>query len=283
MSLTVRIDDRFRLVGALLAAGDWPEYEQSQKPYKPHRVAEAAHRHFAPHAIRSAVKALRNLAGHGEGLPRMFTHALNENWPGDFAERAQRFIQAADPQAFYDAYAADWAQAEADARQVLERVELRQFLIDLIGPAAEQRALVFVPNLLYPGRDPVAVSSPSEVVVTAPPPLAWGTSPPWRYSERPDEALAIISEAFARFLLEDALPLEWRTRTEELGLAAAVLFLRQAEGPDAGDQLMVMQKRTRGLNQLPATVAALEAILADRRAGRYPAGVAEYAAQLEIE
>jgi hypothetical protein len=36
-----------------------------------------------------------------------------------------------------------------------------------------------------------------------------------------------------------------------------VLFLREAEGPAAGDQFMLMEQRARRLPQLPAVVAAL--------------------------
>ena len=58
-----------------------------------------------------------------------------------------------------------------------------------------------------------------------------------------------------------------------------MLFLRQAEGDAAGDQFMVMEKKTRGLKNLPAVVAALETVLADRRAGKY-GGFADYLPQL---
>jgi len=60
-----------------------------------------------------------------------------------------------------------------------------------------------------------------------------------------------------------------------------VLFLRQAEGEAAGDQFMVMEKKTRGLKNLPTVVMTLESILADRRAGKY-AGVADFLPQLKF-
>lgn len=273
MTIEVRTDDRLRLVGVLLAASDWPEFEQHQKPYKAHRVADAAHKYFAPHRERSAAKAIRLLAGSGEGLPAMFAYALNQNWPDDFLPRQNRFLAAANPLAFFLQHQSDFAQAEADATAVLARADLGNFLNALCGK--QSRSFTFVPNLLYPGHQSVAASSATEIVVTAPPPIAWGTSNPWRYSERPDEALAIISEAFARFLFAEVAP----AQADVLGLAAAVLFLREAEGPDAGDQFMVMEKKTRGLKQLPAVVASLENILAERRAGNYPHGISDYVHQ----
>ncbi|MCS6909701.1 MAG: DUF4932 domain-containing protein [Anaerolineales bacterium] len=266
MPLLVRTDDRLRLTGCLLAASDWPEHEQNVKAYKAHRVAEAARKTFSPLRDHPAVTASRRLAGDGKGLPTLFAHALNDDWPGDLAAAVRDFAEVAKLTDFYAEHATDFEQAETDARNVLARADLAQFLADLLG--AEQRAHVFVPNLLYPGRQPVAFGNAAEVVVTAPPPLAWGSSPPWRYSERPDEALAVIAEAFARYRFSASLPAELASQSEMLGVAAAVLFLREAEGPDAGDQLMVMQKKTRGLKQLPAVVAGLETLLAKRRAGR---------------
>ncbi len=275
MSVTVRIDERLRLAGALLAASDWPEYEQTIKAYKAHRVADAAHRALAAHGAHPAVAAARALAGAGEGLARLYGYALNGDWPDGLAASVADFAAAANVAGFLAEHAADWEQAEADARAVLARADLRQFLVELTGP--QSRALVFAPNLLFPGRQRVACTSPAEIVVASHPPIAWGTSHPWRYSERPDESLALFSEAFARCLFAEAGLAE---RAEVLGAAAAVLFLRQAEGADAGDQYMVMEKKARGLKTLPAAVAALETVLAARRAGGFPAGIADYAGQL---
>ncbi len=273
--ITVRTDDRLRLAGALLAASDWPEYEQTVKAYKPHRVADAAAKAFAALRGHPAVQAARALAGQGEGLDQLYSQALTGEWPEGQAAAVAAFREAAGLELFVAEYAADLEQAEADARAVLVRADLGQFLVDLAGPAA--RAWVFTPNLLFPGRQRVAGLAPAELVVASHPPIAWGSSQPWRYSERPDEALALISEAFARRVLAQA-----GVTAEVWGAAAAVLFLREAEGPAAGDQYLVMEKKARGLKTLPAAVAALEPLLAARRAGRYPGGVRDYAGQLTV-
>jgi hypothetical protein len=279
-SVLVRTDDRLRLAGSLLAASAWPEREQNVKAYKPHRVAEQAHNHFASAGPHPAVAGALALAGGGEGLNTLYSRALNGDWPEDLAAHVADFKTAFQPELFWAETQADWEQAENDARSVLARADLAQFLTDLLGPQTHQA--VFAPNLLYPGRQSVAARSAQEVVVCAPPPKAWGASPPWRYTERPDEVLATVSEAFVRCLFETDLPAEHETLRPRAGvfaLGAAVLFLRQAEGDAAGDQFMVMEKRTRNLPHLPDVVAALEPLLADRRAGKY-AGFADYAPQL---
>ncbi len=272
-TIEVRIDERMRLAGALLAAGEWPAREQAAKAHKPHRVAEHASRHFAPHARHPAVIGAAQLAGGGAGLGALFGHALNGDWPGDLGPSVEDFSGSARLADFWAEWQADWAQAEADAREVMARADLGQFLVDLIG--GEPKARVLAPNLLFPGRHAVVCHSSEAIVVCAPPPQAWGTSPPWRYNERPDEVEAAVCEHFARFLFAQRLP-DRAAQAEAFGVAAAVLFLRQAEGEAAGDQFMVMEKKTRGLKNLPALVAALEPILAERPAG----GLAGYADRL---
>jgi len=276
-TIQVRNDERLRLAGALLAAGEWPEYEQTVKAYKAHRVADAAHKYFAPHREHPAVAGAQALAGKGEGLGTLYGHALNATWPASIpAEDFQSAAKAAD---FWAETQAEWQAAETEAKEVVTRADLGQFLDDLFG--LQTRQLIFVPNLLFPGRQSVATSSPGEVVVALHPPIAWGTSHPWKYNERPDEVMAKLSEAFARFLFEEAASAALQPHAEAFALAAATLFLRQSEGEAAGDQFMVMEKKTRGLKNLPAVVVALAPILADRRAGKY-AGFADYADHLQF-
>ncbi len=278
--ITVRIDKGVRLAGALLAAGDWPDYEQTVKPYKSHRVAEHAHKHFASYAGHPAVIAARMMVGDGSGLTTLFTHALNADWPADVTTLLADFQSVAKPDEFWAETQADWAQAESDGREIAARADLRQFLTDVFGSLA--REITLVPNLLFPGLLSITLQTATEVALIQPPPKAWGTSPPWRYNERPDEVEAALAEAYARHLFETSLPADQTALKPHAGvfaLAAAVLFLRQAEGEAAGDQFMMMEKRTRHLPKLPAVVMALEPLLADRRAGKY-AGFADYLPQL---
>jgi hypothetical protein len=278
--ITVRIDNGVRLAGALLAASEWPDYEQTVKPYKPHRVAEHAHKHFASHSGHPAVMAARALVGDGSGLATLFTHALNANWPADMTASLADFQAIARPDEFWAETQADWAQAESDGREVAARADLRQFLTDLFGPLS--REITLAPNLLFPGLLSITLQTATEVALIQPPPKAWGASPPWRYNERPDEVEAALAEAYARHLFETRLPADQTALKPHAGvfaLAAAVLFLRQAEGDAAGDQFMMMEKRTRNLPKLPAVVMALEPLLADRRAGKY-ANFADYVPQL---
>lgn len=263
-SLTARLDDRLRLAGLVLAAGEWPEREQALKAYKPHRAAEAARRRFGSLRAHPAVVAAQALAGapEGEGVERLYQHALAWQWPADLAAHLPGFVAVAQPQAYLAETQAEWESALGDTNAVIQRLAARASLPDLLQAlfGLSPPNLVFCPNLLYPGRRALALWGTGELVVALPPPPAWGTSPPWRYSERPDEVAAALAEAFARPLAAQALP---PAQAASVALAAAVLFVREAEDPAAGDQFMLMERKARGLPRLPALVEAL----AERHAG----------------
>ena len=259
-TVSVRVDDRLRLAGCLLAAGDWPEWEQARKPYKPHRVAEGARRSLLAHRQHPAVGAAHVLAATGEdGLSALFAQALAGAWPAQLAEQAADFTATARPEAYWASTDADWRTAEADLRALLAAAGLREFLAGLFGGLAGE--LVVYPNLLYPGRQAVVSLAAGELVLGQPPPPAWGSSAPWRYGERPDEVLGELAEGFARGLLQlrPAGELAGLSPAGQaaLPLAAAVLFLRQAEGPAAADQYMMVAQRMRGLPRLAAMVKGL--------------------------
>jgi hypothetical protein len=264
MTIEVCLDDRLRLAGALLAAGEWPQTEQKLKPYKPHRVAESARKYFAPARTHPAVLAAQALVGQGEGLGSLFTHLLVGDGPEGVAPELPDFVTATEPDKFWAETEADWQAAMNEGREVLGRADLEQFLSDLFGPLPLSLALML--NLLFPGQQCLALEAGGRLIILAPPPLAWGASPPWRYNERPDEVLAMVSQTAARHFVEPHLPGD----AEALSLAAAVLFLRQAEGQAAGDQFMVIQKKTQGWKGLPGVVSALEAVLTARREGGWP-------------
>ena len=91
-----------------------------------------------------------------------------------------------------------------------------------------------------------------------------------------------MSKAFAQFIFENSLPAAQAALepgAAAFGAAAAVLFVREAEGEEAGDQFMIMEKKAHGLPNLPNIVSALATALADRRAGK-SAGFADYLPQM---
>jgi hypothetical protein len=224
-------------------------------------VAEGARRALAAHRQHPAVGWAQTLAATGEGgLSALFANALAVTWPGEMAAHVADFEAVAQPEVYWAETEADWQAALADLQVLVASAGLGEFLADFLG--ALPGALVVYPNLLYPGYQAVAASGEGELVLSQPPPPAWGASTPWRYGERPDEVLASLAEGFARGLLTTALPeplpalapLDMAT----LPVAVAVLYLRQAEGAAAAAQFMLVEQRMRGLPRLGAMVGALE-------------------------
>jgi hypothetical protein len=252
--LRVVVDEGLLLAGALLAAGAWPELEQAARPYKPHRAAEAARRELARMRAHPAVMAAEAVAGRpGEGdVGELFGAAIDGAWPEEVAAHLDNFAAQAQVEHLREAALGDWEAAQADLSGVLGRAGLGAFLARLLGP--ELPPITVFPNLLYPGSESVTALTARGWLLCLPPPLAWGTSPPWRYGERPDEVLARAAEHLARAIMRQALP---EARAGMFGLAAAVLCLRAAEGAEAADQFMLMERRTRKLPGLPGVVATL--------------------------
>lgn len=256
-AVIVQQDERVRLAGLLLAAGGWPEAEQARRPYKPHRVAEGARRAFTAWRAHPAVAAAEAVALGAGGAAQLFTLAAAGDWSTAAGGALDDFVAQAQPSDYWAATAADWQAAEAEMNTVLARADLGEFLAALVGGPLP--GLRVFPSLLYPGREAVVVDTPAGLLLCQPPPPAWGSSPPWRYHERPDEVLAATAEALATALLARATDYPaLAAQAGPVGLAAAVLFLRVAEGPEAADQFMLMERRTRKLPQLPALVAALD-------------------------
>jgi hypothetical protein len=206
------------------------------------------------------------LAADAAGLERLYAASAAGAWPPGLAEHLADFVSAAQLADLLATTQPAWDQAQADLAGVLAGVPLPAFLETLFGPLPF--TLEVYPNLLYPGRQALAfeaLAGPGAgtvLTVAQPPPPAWGTSPPWRYRDRPDEVLAVLAATLAEALFQRCLPAEHRALAPHAGtfaLAAAVLFLRQAIDPAAGDQFMVMEKKARRLPELPYVVAALEA------------------------
>jgi hypothetical protein len=175
------------------------------------------------------------------------------------------FAAAAEVSQFFADSDGEWQAACADLASVLARTDLPGFLANWLNePELARLTLIVHPNLLYPGRQALAVRAGEQVVLSQPPPLAWGTSAPWRYSERPDEVLGAVGEGLARPLFEQV----GADDPAVLALAVAVLFLRQAEGAEAADQFMLMEGRARKLPQLSTLVEAIEGGQILNRQGR---------------
>jgi len=70
--VTVKLDDRVRLLSAILAVTDYPEKAQKMKPHGTHYHARATNKHLANHRSHPAVQATQSLLDQNTPLEAIF-------------------------------------------------------------------------------------------------------------------------------------------------------------------------------------------------------------------
>ena len=191
--VSVRLEDRIRLMSAVLAATDWPDKVHERKPHGTHLHARATRKHLHDFRAHEAVQAMQGLLNQGAPLEASFALAMHLSWPGLEMDVLPRWVPAGWNQQLHDFYqkanleqwwkdeAESWQKAVKEAQRAFEHVSFRAFLKPFLGDIAEQ--FVFVPNISYPTDQEIGLRLGKEIVVITPPPLAWGDSPPWPYDE----------------------------------------------------------------------------------------------------
>ncbi|HIP71520.1 MAG TPA: hypothetical protein EYH05_09010, partial [Anaerolineae bacterium] len=147
-NLQVQVDDRARLVTAVLAASDWPAIEQEQFPHATHAQAKLTRQFVEPLRGHTAVTGINQSMLNGVELDEMFSAALRCHWP-DFSptEPLPRVLQIdswvaslADfaamsdiATAFWPEHEAVWDTAAAELRAIFPDDRLLQFLSQMRG------------------------------------------------------------------------------------------------------------------------------------------------------
>jgi hypothetical protein len=299
----VRIDDRVRLIGALLAASRYPDVAQSRKKHGLHACARATRKRLAELASHRAVQATD--AGLAEAsLESLFTAAMTLDpatlrlRPGAAAARSRDsmaddwldFAEQASVRALWQEQAEAWERSAAEAERALGDAALRTFLSGYFGPI--DAPFVLVPNISFPADQTLGLAAPDALMAVVPPRPAWGDSPPWPFDDDPAYVLGAAVAAFSRVLLWQELrgrTLESSGRLNaELPVSAtfrklypgetdqfvqvisaglvAVYFEDHLSAQEASAYLL-MEKRQRGLELLPAAMQTLREYRASPKAG----------------
>ena len=203
----VRIDNRVRLMSAVLAATNFPSTEQ----YQPHNHARMTMRHVMEYAHHPAVKGAQVLLDQGAPLEALYTYALKLSWPELEAVQSPRwvppkwdqqlrnFYETTDLADIWNNADVDWEKARSESAEILERVSFYDFLRPFVGQVVEQ--LVFMPNISYPVGRSIGVRIGGEILTICPPRHAWGDSAPWPMSEDPGHILSTTLADYARLLM----------------------------------------------------------------------------------
>ncbi|MCA9935332.1 MAG: hypothetical protein H6662_07890 [Ardenticatenaceae bacterium] len=264
--LMVMLDDRARLVTAVLAASQWPEQEQAQLTHAVHPHAKQTRQFVQPFAAHTAVQHVNTLLADGTAVSELFAAALRCTWP-DFAPQeplppatpaalpaalADFARQTAVPTQFWPHHTAAWDEAMSDLQAIFDTSLLADFVGRLAGRPLP-KPLLISPNLVYPALSTVLVETAVALHLIIPPPKAVGESPPWPYSEGPDWVLAEAAQALIAHHLAAALDAAPERRAL-LTHAAITLFLEEALGEADALAYMVRSKRQFSLPTLPLVV-----------------------------
>jgi hypothetical protein len=301
--ILVTIDDRARLIAALLAATDYPQREWERHPHGTHMHARDTRRHLAGFAAHPAVVIAQHLLDDGVTLEALFGLALSYD-PHTFTLGAQpAWLPSAflghlrdfrDTSGLHELWRGepDWETGLEAIRAVLGGARIRQFLQPFLGDITE--TLVFMPNLCFPTDREVNVRVGSQLVVIAPPRVAWGESPPWEYRDDPAHIIRAAILGYTELLMtpylarhadalvsvsQTPLPLgeqflsrfpTWAGQfTGVFGLAAVAMYLEEHVSRREADAYALLERKTRGIDILPAAISVLRRFRAEQATGKY--------------
>lgn len=271
-TLSVAIDERMRLVTAVLAASDWPVEEQNQLTHAVHPHAKQVRQFVQPFGSHPAVNGVNEALLNGVLLADLFSAALRaawpdftptaelphvlkiENWVQSLADFAQKTAVSTD---FWPHHTAVWNEAQSALTHIFSSGNLLAALAQL-GEVADT-AVSLMPNLVYPALNPVVATADGALTLLLPPPKAVGESPPWPFDEDPGWVVAAVAEQLIPHLLAaDLARLDAAQRPVARYLAAAHCLAALLDDFEAQSYLL-RAKKAHNLPQLPTLFAQLQA------------------------
>ena len=162
----VGVDDRIRLMSAMLSVTNYPEYAQQRKGHRPHAHAPPHHTMVVefsrpPSDSRRAISTESGRAIAGPlyvcaqaGLSSQCTPTLSQN---GFLRAGictcAIFYEIARLQDLWDQEHSVWEQAQVEADSVLRGSDYYEFLEPFVGNVSEY--LIYMPNISYPSETSV--------------------------------------------------------------------------------------------------------------------------------
>ncbi len=302
--VTVRVDNRVRLLSAVLAATNYPDKSQERKKHGTHLHARGTRKVVAEFGHHPAVQAMQILLDQNLPLASMYSYVLRLTWPGlatddmprwvppHWNEQLKHFYEVAELSEWWATENDHWKLTLRHLTEAFDKVDLYAFLEPFVGPIVE--SLVFIPNIGYPSDQNIGLRVGGELVAIMPPPMAWGDSPPWPYKD--DEALAyrtalseyggILMDAYMRqhediikVLAEKPLPVNekyvvlhptWQDQFLGLFKAALIhLFLEDAVSSLEAKSFMQYMQKVENVAVLPGIVSIFRRYLDEYKAGHY--------------
>jgi len=285
----VKLDDRVRLLSALLAATRFPEMEWERSPHGSHIHARNTRRHVSSLSGHPAALTLGTFLDQHIPLETLFSLILSMNFPDMTLKHAPRWMPSSFPAQLHDFYIQadletfwanepDWQVSLTDCRRILRDSHLKTFFQPFLGEISAN--LIFIPNILYPTDQDITFRLGDDLVVIVPPRVAWGESPPWQFGDDPMHVYRAAIIGYGRILMMEYLrdhadvlvevsttPLSlnqglleqfptWNDQFTGVFTAAAVaMYLEETISPKEANAFMLMERKVRGMDILPAAVS----------------------------
>lgn len=298
--VNVKVEDRIRLMSAVLSVTDFPEKSQQRKPHGTHAHARATRKYLADHGDHPAVKSTQALLDQGTPLEALFTLVMLMEWPDLTMQAMPRWVPAGYNVHLKDFYEqtrlASWWQAESsvwdkaykEASNIFSDMHFKDFLKPFLGEIKE--TFVFMPNISYPTATDIGLRLGDTLYCVAPPPLAWGESPPWPYDEDTvkTHSYQVAMSTFGRILLlsylrshgeelaevtKNELPVSdqfkathpsWEDQFSTLFvMACSAMYFEKYVDEAEYKAYVLMQKKAHGMALLPGTVSVLRRYLGE--------------------
>lgn len=270
--LTITIDERLRLVTAVLAASNWPESEQNQQPHAVHSQAKQVRHFLQPFSTHPAVSGANEALLNGVTVDDLFTATLRCTWPAfrptadlPNVPKIEEWVQAlADfvrdtsfSTLFWPQHTAVWNDAQAALQSIFNDDAFLE-TIQQLSPNPIETAVSLMPNLIFPALTPVVATSDDALTLLLPPPKAVGESPPWPYDEDPGWVVATVCQQLLPHLLADEIAqLEETQRPSAIHVGTAYCLVQLLDEFEAQSYLL-RAKKERNLPQLPALFVQLQ-------------------------
>jgi hypothetical protein len=306
MSITVEIDNRVRLLSALLSLTTWPEQEQGFKPHGIHAHAKSTRQYLAEAEYHPAVIGMQEALESGESLSDVFRYSCALNWPGlrlrgrdgpqwaspDWPAHIRDFAHSMRIDELWHRDRTAWTSAVEEAQRALEPGDPVTFLSRFFGPLDVQ--LIFVPNLCYPTSETLGFRDGKRLVAICPPPIAWGTNPPWPYDDNPGDTPRDAIGTYTRVLLRELLAAnpeetdvarktklpvpntfrarypDWIDQFQHLFVSGVtVLYLQATFGSVESDAYLLMTNKTHGSEVVSSVAEILGKYLESQAQGKY--------------
>jgi hypothetical protein len=303
-TLQIQIDDRVRLMSAVLSATHWPEAEQARKRHRAHVHARSTTKRVASFTNHPAVHTLQTLLDQNTPFEAIYTYALNLSWPNltpkdalpwaplHWNDQLRDFYEQASLAIWWDEEKETWQRAKDQTEKVIGGADLYSFFAPFTGAITEQ--LILMPNVSYPSDQEIGVRLDGALFCIVPPRIAWGDNEPWPFDEDAAHIFRGLVTEYGRLLMvsylrqkaADVAPLAnsplpvnkaflenhptWGDQFTGLFVAGAVaIFLEQTLGLKEAESYILMENRLHGLTILPGVVSVLKRYLSEYHDGKF--------------